>query len=86
MSSALRIKWPTKRVLIGNTDVDAAYCRIHANTTTTLTCIEIVGELAFLCLSFPFGTTPMPAEYMTASKAAIYIGNDVLMNPETHMA
>ena len=38
----------------------------------------IVNELAFLCLSLPFGTTPAPSEYTTISEAAIDLGNDLL--------
>ena len=40
--------------------------------------MKIVDELAFLCLRLPFGTTPVPAEYITISEAAIDIGNDLL--------
>ena len=78
MISAMRIIWPTKRILIGNTDLDAAYHRIHANATTASTCISIVDELDFLCLRLPFGTTPTPVEYTTISEAAIDLGNDLL--------
>ena len=31
MISAIRSRWPTKRILIGKTDLDASYHRIHAN-------------------------------------------------------
>ena len=62
MISAMRSRWPTKRIFIGKTDMDAAYLRIHANAKTSSTCIEIVNKLAFLCLTLPFGTTPATAE------------------------
>ena len=62
------------------TDLDAAYRRIHAHANTASTCIEIVDELAFLCLRLPFGTTPAPAKYMTISEAAIDLGNDLLQD------
>ena len=78
MISAIRSKWPTKRTLIGKTDLDAAYRRIHANATTALTCIAIVDELAFLCLRLPFGTTPASTEYTAVSEVAINLGNDLL--------
>ena len=78
MISAMRSRWPTKRIPIGKTDLDAAYRRIHAHANTASTCIAIVDELAFLCLRSPFGTTPAPAEYTTISEAEIDLGNDIL--------
>ena len=80
MISAMRSRWPTKRIRIGKTGLDAAYLRIHANATTALTCIAIVDELAFLYLRLPFGATPAPAEYKTISEAAIDLGNDLLQD------
>ena len=74
----MRSRWPTKLILIGKTDLDAAYRRIHANTTTASTCIVIVDKLAFLCLILYFGTTPAPEEYTTISEAEIDLGNDLL--------
>ena len=78
MISAMQSKWSTKLILIGKTDLDAAYGRIHANATTALTCTSIVFELAFLCLRLPFVTTPALAEYTTVSEAAIELGNNLL--------
>ena len=75
MISAMRSRWPTKQILIGKIDLDAACRRIHENAKNASTCIAIVNEIAFLCLRLPFGTTPAPAEYMTVSEAAIDIGN-----------
>ena len=80
MISAMRSRWPTKRIIIGKTDLDAAYRRIHANSKTASTCIAIVNELDFLCLRLPFGTTPTPVENTTASEAEIDLGNDLLQN------
>ena len=78
MISAIQRKWPTKRIFIGKTDLDAAYRRIYANGTTASTCIATVDELAFLCLRSPFGITPTPEEYSTVSEASIDLGNDLL--------
>ena len=80
MISAMRSRWPTKRILIGKTNLDAAYRRIHANAKTASTCIAIVNELSFLFLRLPFGTTPAPAEYTTVSEAAINLGNNLLQD------
>ena len=78
MISGMQSRWPTKLILIGKTDLDLAYCRIHANATTASTYIAIVNKLSSLCLRLPFGTTPAPAEYTTVSEAAIDLGNNLL--------
>ena len=80
MISAMRSKWPTKRILLGKTDLDASYRRIHANVTTASTCIVIVDELAFICLWLTFVATPTPVEYTIVSEAAIDLGNDLLQD------
>ena len=76
MISEMRSRWPTKRILIGKTDLDTAYRQKHTNATTVSTCIAIVDGLAFVCLRLNFGITPAPAEYTTVSERAIYLGND----------
>ena len=38
----IRIKWPSKCIVIGKTDLDAAYRRVHANAQIAATCIVIV--------------------------------------------
>ena len=80
MISAMRSRWPTKLILLGKTDLDAAYRRIYAHANTASTCIAIVDELAFLYMRLPFGTTPAPEEYTTSSEAAIDLGNDLLQD------
>ena len=80
MISAMQSRWPTKRILIGKTDLDAAYRQIHAHANIASTCIVIVDEPEFLCLRLPFGTTPAPAEYTTISEAEIDLGNDLLQD------
>ena len=76
----MRSKWPTKRILIGKIDLDAAYRQIHANATTTSTCIAILDELDLFSLRLPFGTTTAPEEYTTVSEAAIDLGNNILQD------
>ena len=86
MISSIQSKWPTKQILIGKTDLDATYHRINAKATTASTCIEIVDELAFLCLRLSFGTTPAPAEYTNFSEAEIDQGTIYSrINPGTQM-
>ena len=62
MIAAMRIKWPSKRIVIGKIDLDAAYRRVHTNAQIASKFIAIVGKLAFLCLCLYFGTTPATAE------------------------
>ena len=76
----MQIRWPTKRILIGKTDLDSAYLRIHANAKTASTCISIVDKLDFLYLRLPFVTIPAPPEYTTVSEESIEIGNDLLQD------
>ena len=78
--AAMCIKCPSKRILIGKTDLDVAYQRVHANAQIASTCIAIVGKLAFLCLCLTFGTTPAPEEYTTISEESIDLGNDLLVD------
>ena len=80
MIFVMHSRWPTKRNHIGRTDLDTSYRRIHANVTTTSTCIAIVDDLDFLCLRLTFGNTPVPAEDNTVSKAIIDLGNDLLQD------
>ena len=68
MIAAMCIKWPSKCILIGETDLDAAYRHVHANAQIASICIAIVKILAFLCLCLPFGNTPALEEYTTISK------------------
>ena len=80
MISAMRIKWPSKLIMIVKTYLNASYRRFHKNAHIAATCITIVGKIAFQCLRLPFGTTTAPAEYTTISEAAIDLGNDLLSN------
>ena len=48
--SANRNKCQIKWIIIRKTDLDASYRRIHANATTTSTCIAILHKLAFIWL------------------------------------
>ena len=80
MISAMRSIWPTKRILIGKIDLDAAYRRIHANAKTASTCIAILNELAFICLRLSFGTTPAQEEYNTVSEVEIDLGSDLFQD------
>ena len=78
MIAFMRIKCPSKCILIGKTDLGAAYCHVHANAQISATCIAVSVKLAFLFLSLPFGTTHPPAEYTTTSEAEIDLENDLL--------
>ena len=74
----MRNKWPSRRIVIGKTYLDAAYQRVHKNAQIADTCIKIVGKPAFLCLRLPFGNTPAPSEYTIISEAETDLGNNLL--------
>ena len=74
----MQSRWPTKRIILRKTDLDATYRQIHANAKIASICISIVDELAFICLRLPFDTTPAPDEYKTVSEAEIDLGNNLL--------
>ena len=78
MIADMHIILPAKHIPIGKTDPNDAYRRVHANIQIAVTCIAIVGKLAFLCLRLPFGTTPAPEEYTTIGEEEIDLGNDLL--------
>ena len=74
----MRIRCPSKRILIGKLDLDAAYRRVHANAQIAAICIAVIGTLAFLCMRLTFGNAPAPAEYTTIIESAIELGNNLL--------
>ena len=74
----MQIEWLSKSILIGKTDMDTEYRRIHANSHITSICIAIADNLALLCNRLNFGTAPTPAEYTTVIKVAIDLINDLL--------
>ena len=76
--AATRIKFPLKLILIGKTDLNNTYQRIHANAKIASTCISSVRKLAFLFLCLPFGTTPAPEECITIIEAESDLVNDFL--------
>ena len=78
MIAAMHIKWTSKRILIGKTDLDTAYRSVHANAQIAATCIAIVSKIDFICLHLPLGTTLVLEEYTNISEVAIDLGNNLL--------
>ena len=78
MIKDIRIKWPSKRILIEKTDLGAAYCRIHTKKRIASTCIAIVDNIYLLCLRLNFITMNALEDYNTAIKSAIKLGNNIL--------
>ena len=77
MFTSMQIKWPSKFILIGKKDLDAAYSRIHVNTWIVSTFVSIVDNLAHICICLPFRTTSAPAEYTIVIKSAIGLVEDL---------
>ena len=80
MTADMRLKWPTKRILIGKTDQDVVYRRVKAHSQIISTCIAIVGKLSLLCLQLQFGTMPSTSEYTTISEYSINLGKYLLVD------
>ena len=78
MIVATPIKYPSKSILIGETDLDTSYRRIHANEQIASTCITIIENLSLLCIQLTFGTAPVLTEYTTFIKAEIELINNIL--------
>ena len=76
--ASMRIKFPSKHILIREIYLNAEYQRVHANAKITSTCIEIVVKLAFLCLCLNFCAKNVQEKYSTISKAETYIRSDIL--------
>ena len=80
MTASMQLKWPSKCILIGKTDLDGAYRCVHANSKIAPKCIAIVEKLSLLLLKLPFGPTTVLEEYTTISEVEIYLGNILLMD------
>ena len=65
--------------MIGKTDLNAVYRKIHKKSQTKSTCIVITNELSFFFLHLTFGTITAPSEYTTIIEAEIDIRNCLLM-------
>ena len=47
MIASMRIKWNSKPILIGETDLDTAYRRVNADAQIVAKCIAIIEKIAF---------------------------------------
>ena len=78
--SEMRLKWPSKRILIRKIDLVSAYRKIHTNSQIASTYIVIMVKNYFLCLRLPFFTTPALGDYTTISEESIDLVNDILID------
>ena len=59
---------PLIPILINKYDLDSAYRRLHVLLQFALLCITIIGQIAYLLLRLPFGTTPAAERFCTVSE------------------
>ena len=84
---SLRLRYPSKRILISKVDLEAAYRRVHVTPEKVITLISIWNGIAYLLTRLPFGASAGPSKYCTISEAIFDLLYDLLLdetwNPQT---
>ena len=83
---ALRLQFPTNRILICKFDWGSAYRRINGDGTLTANTIttDVSGEFANILTRLSFGGRPHPAMFSVFSEAACDLCNDLVDLDEWH--
>ena len=74
----LRLQYPFTPILISKTDLDSAYRCMHMSWESAVTCICIIGHMAYLLLCIPFGAAAAPPKFCIASEDTCNITNALL--------
>ena len=77
----MRRRHPDKPILMSKTDMDAAYRRIHTQLQSAVTCITILGNIAYLLLRLPFGSAPAPSIFGDVSDTVTDLAQDLALDP-----
>ena len=77
----MRFRHPLIVILLGKTDMDSAYRRLHVNWSSAVTCITILDELAYLLNRLPFGSESAPAKFSVISDTITDIAFDLALDP-----
>jgi len=77
----LRLRHPTRHILLTKLDVKAAYRRIHSNATTALASCVIVPPLALMGLRLLFGASPNPSIWSDLSELLCDLCNQICRCP-----
>jgi hypothetical protein len=77
----LRLKHPTRRIMMTKVDWKAAYRRCHLCLETAAQCCTTVDNLLLLATRLTFGGAPAPPDFSCLSDATSDIANDLLNDP-----
>jgi hypothetical protein len=74
---ALRLAFPTKRILISKYDFSDAYRRIAHAAKAAAQTILVIGEVAFICLRLSFGGSVNPPSWCSVSEMITDLSNEL---------
>jgi hypothetical protein len=77
----LRLKHPTKRIMMTKVDWKAAYRRVHMDIDTALQCCTSLEDILLCALRLTFGGRPAPPDFSCISDTASDIANDLVVDP-----
>jgi hypothetical protein len=77
----LRLRHPTKRILMTKVDWKAASRRVHMDVDTVLQCCTQLENLLLAALRLTFGGSPAPPEFSCISDTGSDIAKDLVVNP-----
>ena len=79
---ALRLQFPSTRILLGKTDLEKAYRRMHVHAHIAAACIAIIGPFAHVMCRLPFGATAAPQEWCVGFEIYIDLVNELLASTD----
>ena len=77
----MRFRHPSIPILLGKTDMDAAYRRLHVHLSSAVTCMTILDGLAYLLNRLPFGSESAPSKFSIISDTITDIAFDLTLDP-----
>jgi hypothetical protein len=77
----LRLKHPTRRILMTKIDWKAAYRRCHLDFDTALQCCTHLEDLILCALRLTFGGKPCPPDFSCISDTGSDLANDLVVDP-----
>ena len=79
---SMRIRHPTRRILLGKIDLDAAFRRLHVWLAHALLSFTIIRNLAYLLFRMPFGAKDGPSKHEIPSNMTVDLAQ-ALIDDET---
>jgi hypothetical protein len=77
----LRLRHPTRRILMSKIDWKAAFRRCHLDVDTALQCCTHLENLLLCALRLTFGGKPCPPDWSCLSDTGSDIANDLVADP-----